>query len=188
MATRNDDSTVPSWDGQAKNWRRYTKEVAWFVASTPTKKRRYVASKLISRLSGPARLLAMSWSRTEFDSPDGTLNLLKKLAALLWFARPFRIQLQFFNNIWDLRDKLVNQWQISWSVKRWVMKSSLKPSYVYGRNRPVLTRLKEILVRHLFQNGIGGMVTTGIGGMEPASGDSERQQDPAATTAAAARC
>ena len=53
MATRSDDSTVPSWDGQAKNWRRYTKEVAWFVASTPTKKRRYVASKLISRLSGP---------------------------------------------------------------------------------------------------------------------------------------
>ena len=79
MATRSDHSTVPSWDGQAKNWRRYTKEVAWFVASTPTKKGRYVASKLISGLPGPAPLLAMSWSRTEFDSPDGTLNLLKKL-------------------------------------------------------------------------------------------------------------
>lgn len=63
---------VPSWDGQARTWRRYTKEVAWFVSSTPVKKRRYVASLLISRLTGSARLLAMSWSRAEFDTPEGT--------------------------------------------------------------------------------------------------------------------
>ena len=73
--------TVPSWDGQARSWRRYTKEVAWFVASTPVNKRRYVASKLIGRLGGPARLLAMSWNRNEFDSGDGTLLLLRRLAS-----------------------------------------------------------------------------------------------------------
>ena len=56
------------------------KEVAWYVSSTPVRKRRYVASRLISRLQGPARLLAMSWNRGEFDAPDGTLTLLRKLA------------------------------------------------------------------------------------------------------------
>ena len=73
--------SIPSWDGQAKGWRRYTKEVAWYVSSTAVQKRRYVAAKLISKLSGPARLLAMSWNRQEFDSVNGTLILLRKLAA-----------------------------------------------------------------------------------------------------------
>ena len=79
--TAESSSHVPSLDGQARSWRRYTKEVAWYVSSTPTQKRRYVASRLIGKLSGPARLLAMSWNRNEFDSQDGTLRLLQKLAA-----------------------------------------------------------------------------------------------------------
>ena len=79
MSEKDGFVSIPTWDGQAKGWRRYTKEVAWFVSSTPVEKRRYAASKLISRLQGPARLLAMSWNRGEFDSPDGTLNLLRKL-------------------------------------------------------------------------------------------------------------
>ena len=66
---------------QTKGWRRYTKEVAWFVASTPVSKRRYVASRLVSQLQRPARLLAMSWHRSEFDSNAGTLILLRKLAS-----------------------------------------------------------------------------------------------------------
>ena len=48
-----EQSAVPSWDGSARSWRRYTREVAWFVQSTPTHKRRYCASKLLSRLGGP---------------------------------------------------------------------------------------------------------------------------------------
>ncbi|CAE7462825.1 GIP [Symbiodinium sp. CCMP2592] len=71
---------VPSWDGAARGWRRYTREVAWFVQATPTYKRRYCASKLMSRLTGPARLLAMSWSRAPFDAEDGTLRFLQQLA------------------------------------------------------------------------------------------------------------
>ena len=51
------------------------------MSSTPVNKRRYVASKLISQLQGTARLLAMSWNRSEFDSNGGTLVLLRKLAA-----------------------------------------------------------------------------------------------------------
>ena len=72
---------LPSWDGQARSWRRYCKEVAWCAQSTPARKRRYLAAKLIGRLRGPARLLAMSWSRADFDHADGVLQLLQRLAA-----------------------------------------------------------------------------------------------------------
>ena len=81
MSERDSSGRVPTWDGQARGWRRYTKEVAWFVASTPVHKRRYVASRLISQLQGTARLLAMSWNRSEFDCNGGTLLLLRKLAS-----------------------------------------------------------------------------------------------------------
>ena len=81
MTDKDKDSHIPSWDGQPNGWRRYTKEVAWFVSSTPVEKRRYAASKLIGRLQGPARLLAMSWQRSEFDAVDGTATFLRKLAS-----------------------------------------------------------------------------------------------------------
>ena len=81
MADAHDKSLVPTWDGQARTWRKYTREVSWFIQSTPVYKRRYCASKLLTRLSGPARLLAMSWSKVEFDSPSGTKLLLQRLAS-----------------------------------------------------------------------------------------------------------
>ena len=83
MADNKDSTTVPGWDGSARGWRRYTREVSWFVQATPINKRRYCASKLISRLSGPARLLAMSWSvsKATFDDPDVTRLLLQRLAS-----------------------------------------------------------------------------------------------------------
>ena len=81
MAENKEHSFVPGWDGAARTWRRYTREVLWFVQSTPVHKRRYCASRLLSRLSGPARLLAMSWSRMAFDSGDGVRLLLQRLAA-----------------------------------------------------------------------------------------------------------
>ncbi|CAE7213477.1 ERL2, partial [Symbiodinium sp. CCMP2456] len=74
-------SSVPAWDGSARSWRRYTREVAWYVQGTPVHKRRHCASKLLSRLSGPARTLAMSWNRMSFDQPGGTKHYLQKLAA-----------------------------------------------------------------------------------------------------------
>ena len=81
MADSKEAGSIPTWDGAARGWRRYTREVAWFVQATPTHKRRYCASRLMSRLTGPARLLAMSWSRVAFDGEDGTRRLLQQLAA-----------------------------------------------------------------------------------------------------------
>ncbi|CAE7206830.1 unnamed protein product [Symbiodinium sp. CCMP2592] len=81
MADNQERSTIPSWDGQARTWRRYTREVSWFVLSTPVHKRRYCASRLLTRLVGPARLLAMSWSQMDFDTSGGTKLLLRRLAS-----------------------------------------------------------------------------------------------------------
>ena len=75
------DSTIPSWDGTARTWRRYTREVAWYFRATPCHKRRYVATKLLSKLTGSARLLAMSWTNLDLDKYDGTKVLLQRLAA-----------------------------------------------------------------------------------------------------------
>ena len=81
MSDHKGGSSVPSWDGSARTWRRYTREVAWWVQATPVHKRRYCASQLLGKLTGPARLLAMSWSRLVLDSQDGTRELLQRLAA-----------------------------------------------------------------------------------------------------------
>ena len=42
--------------------------------------RKYLATRLISKLTGTARLLAMSWSQAEFDTEDGVTKYLRKLA------------------------------------------------------------------------------------------------------------
>ena len=65
--------STPSWDGPAKTWRRYLKEVQ-------PKLRRYLASRLIMRLSGSASLLPMTWQLSEFDHDDGVTTMLKKLS------------------------------------------------------------------------------------------------------------
>ena len=72
---------VPTWDGRSQTWRRYTKEVVWYVRSTPTHKRKYCATRLLGRLTGPARLLAMSWTDLNFDHAGGTKELLQRLAS-----------------------------------------------------------------------------------------------------------
>ncbi|CAE7342445.1 GIP [Symbiodinium sp. CCMP2456] len=83
MADSKDRAVVPTWDGAARSWRRYTREVAWWVQSVPVYKRRYCGAQLLSRLTGPARLLAMSWSTLVLDSKDGVKVLLQKLASSL---------------------------------------------------------------------------------------------------------
>ncbi len=72
--------STPSWDGSAKTWRRYLKEVQWYVLGTKPKLRRYLASRLIMRLSGSARLLAMTWQLSEFDNEAGVTTMLQKLS------------------------------------------------------------------------------------------------------------
>ena len=74
------DGAVPAWDGQPKGWRRYCREVCWFVQSTNVNQRRHLATHLIARLSGSARLLAMSWPQSEFDHERGVLTYLQRLA------------------------------------------------------------------------------------------------------------
>ena len=69
------DATVPTWDGSSRTWRRYVKENGWFIGSTKASQRKYVASRLISRLTGSARLLAMSWSQREFEGEQGVMLL-----------------------------------------------------------------------------------------------------------------
>ena len=71
---------IPTWDGHPKGWRRYQREVAWFVQGTKHNQRRYLATRLIGRLSGAARLLAMSWPQQEFDEEQGVLTYMRKLA------------------------------------------------------------------------------------------------------------
>ena len=82
MASDKDkDSSVPTWDGSAKTWRKYHREVAWYVRSTPPDKRRYCAHRLVSKLTGPARLLAMSWTSVSFDHEGGAKDYLQRLAS-----------------------------------------------------------------------------------------------------------
>ena len=94
-------SGVPTWDGQARGWRRYTKEVAWFVQGTKKHERKYLASRLIGKLTGSARLLAMSWNQSEFDRADGVLVYLRKLAKSPLVRREIpnaaAIMTQYFN-------------------------------------------------------------------------------------------
>ena len=71
---------IPGWDGSSRTWRKYTREVSWYVRATPHHKRRYCATKLVGRLTGPARLLAMSWTSVDFDYPGGTREYLQRLA------------------------------------------------------------------------------------------------------------
>ena len=81
MSSEKDQQSIPTWDGSARTWRRYTREVCWYVRGTAVDKRRYCATKLVGKLKGPARLLAMSWTTMEFDHTNGVRDLLQRLAA-----------------------------------------------------------------------------------------------------------
>ena len=122
MSERDSAGRVATWDGQARGWRRYTKEVAWFVASTPVNKRRYLASRLVSQLQGPARLLAMPWNR---------LSLIAMVAPCFCFEswqvhEPCRTQLRSCSSTLASRGDLENQWRTSWLGRLLAMKSLRK--------------------------------------------------------------
>ena len=72
--------TVPAWDGNPRGWRRYSREVLWYVMGTKKSSRPFLAPRLITKLTGPARLLAMSWSQVDFRGKSGVKTLLTRLA------------------------------------------------------------------------------------------------------------
>ena len=57
------------------------KEVGWFLSGTKGSQRKYVAAKLISKLTGAARLLSMSWHQRDFEGEEGVQVMLRRLAA-----------------------------------------------------------------------------------------------------------
>ena len=61
LSKEKNDNYIPTWDGSSRTWRRYCKEVAWYMSGTKANQRQYAAAKLITRLTGAARLLSMSW-------------------------------------------------------------------------------------------------------------------------------
>eukprot|EP00435_Cladocopium_sp_Y103_P022333 s44_g5.t1 len=70
---------VPSWDGNPRGWRRYQREVVWYVLGTKRNQRSLIGPRLVSKLTGPARLLAMSWSKADIAGPQGVQVMLRKL-------------------------------------------------------------------------------------------------------------
>ena len=81
MSDVKDRNEVPSWDGSSQTWRRYVKEVGRFLSGTTGSQRKYVAAKLISKLTGAARLLSMSWHQRDFEGEEGVQVMLRRLAA-----------------------------------------------------------------------------------------------------------
>ena len=81
LSKEKSDSYVPSWDGSSRTWRRYCKEVAWFMGGTKANHRQYAAAKLITRLTGAARLLSMSWHNRDFMGEQGVSKMLRCFAA-----------------------------------------------------------------------------------------------------------
>ena len=71
----------PIWDGNPRGWRRYQKEVLWYCMGQKKHARKLLAPRLIAKLTGPARLLAMSWNQADFTGKQGVAMLLKKLSA-----------------------------------------------------------------------------------------------------------
>ena len=199
MSERDASSQVPSWDGQAKGWRRYTKEVAWFVASTPVHKRRYVASKLIGRLQGPARLLAMSWNRGEFDAPDGTLTFLRKLsssplvrrtlpntAAILQQYLSFRRRGSENMATFLVRETLGYEEFSEALIRLWEERNGIDQSEMNFGLPPVQEEEADDSWSWWYGDGYDGY--DGYGGYEvdvPASGEEEQPAEAAATTASA---
>ena len=72
---------VPSWDGNPRGWRRYQREVTWYAMGCKPSVRKYIAPRLITKLTGPARLLAMGWSQQDFQGVEGLKLFIGKLAA-----------------------------------------------------------------------------------------------------------
>ena len=100
--------------------------IGWLVGSTKSSQRKYAASKLISRLTGSARLLAMSWSQREFEGEKSVALVLQRLSDLHWCVDPYPMLLRSCLNTFDSSVGLKNILELFWSERLWVLKSSVK--------------------------------------------------------------
>ena len=71
---------IPTWDGQPKQWRRYVKQLCWYVQGTKPQDRPYLATLFCAELTGSARLLAMSWRDRVSEGKDGVLVFIRMMA------------------------------------------------------------------------------------------------------------
>ena len=60
-------SLVPAWDGNPANWRRYRDEVrVWLLAERTDNISYSLAARLIQRLTGAARRVALGWALVQY--------------------------------------------------------------------------------------------------------------------------
>ena len=96
---------VPSWDGNLRTWRRYTKEVGRLLSGTKSNQRRYVAAKLVSKFTGPVRLFSILWHRSDFDWKEGVTVMLQRLAAFPLVRRSLPNAAAIINEYFNFRRK-----------------------------------------------------------------------------------
>ena len=80
--------------------------LGWFLSGTKSNQRRYAAAKLISKLTGPARLLSMSWHRSDFDGEEGVTVMLQRLAASPLVRHSLPNAAAIMNEYFNFRRKL----------------------------------------------------------------------------------
>ena len=56
-AARQMPDAIPAWDGNARGWRRYSREVMWYVLGTKKSNRAFLAPRLIAKLTGAGKVV-----------------------------------------------------------------------------------------------------------------------------------
>ena len=158
---------VPTWDGAAKGSRRYAREVCWYVRSTAISKRRCCALKLIGRLTGPARLLAMSWGHMDFDNKDGTKELLRRLAASPLVGGHCRMLQPYASSTLPSSGIPTSRCMPFWLESPWDIKKLWKQSFASGKTKKASnskTRTLDCLMilNHPAMTTNGGTVKVGM--------------------------
>ena len=62
---------LPEWDGTPSRWKRYRREVHWFVRGTKLDERKHVVARLLPGLSGSAKDTVMLWNAHDFELDEG---------------------------------------------------------------------------------------------------------------------
>ena len=128
---------VPSWDGNPRGWRRYQREVVWYVLGTKKSQRSLIGPRLVSKLTGPARLLAMSWSKSDIAGPQGVQVMLRKLEQSPLVRKKLpntaAVMQQYFNY---RRNPLVSRSVPTWCARLSSMRSSSRPCKIYKMEEP----------------------------------------------------
>ena len=78
-APRSGKLNIPAWDGSPAHWRRYKREVYWFLHGTKKDERSLVVSRLLPGLSGPAKETVVKWNALDFENESGCEDFLRRL-------------------------------------------------------------------------------------------------------------